>query len=640
MASGARTIANRALQYAWPDGDPHNCQSLNRNPSLVTIPNNAYRQAIQDWASKGPGNAFDEVTLRTDNYISRGASCDVFVGVVLRSVLDSGDVPCRGPGIIGDYMKKHPEKWQKVSYRSNTDVLQPGDIMVRSADGVYGHIQIYCGNTASGSPIIAQAQEKSATGYAGTRGNSMSGFTVYRYIGSVGYEYEFDYDGDYGENDWNPSAEAAGGAAVQSSGDASTATNYTLVILGEDGTQYDVSEFAEDLGWEENESELAMRLSFSIATDNKKLGAIIKIGCTAAVIANGKECARGIITTAKTKKSLDASTRTIVCYDDLYPMQTSEDQFYFPAGLTTKTILTRIFYEWNIPKGDYSGPDVEHEKLVFRSGTLAEIVLSVLEDARKKGGIRSIVRATQGKIDVVKIGTNTTVYLFDEEDTISVEQETSIAELVTRVKIVGKENATEGLPPVEAVLNGMTEFGIRQRIYSREADATAEEAQKAAQAILDEEGRFITSIAIKAPDVPEMRKGDLCFVHIGEILGYHYVSGIRHDATAGTMTLNIVEFPQTESAIDYLARLGVINSPDYWKQNYKETPYVDVLIEKAASIITQAGPRCATVQEGVNALVAAGVITTPAYWETKTGNVAHLLMALGGAVIASGAITT
>ena len=417
-------------------------------------------------------------------------------------------------------------------------------------------------------------------------------------------------------------------------------TNYVLAIVTEDGTQYDISDFAEDLGWEENEKELATSMSFSVGTDNPKLNALVKIGCVALVLVAGDECARAVINKAKQKKSGDKVSMTVSAYDELYPLQTSEDQLYFSAGQTTKAVLTQIFDEWGITLGKYDGADATHEKLVFRTGSLADSILDILDDAVKKGGSPSVLRASKGQIEVVKRGGNQTVYLFDEDDTISVEQETSITEIVTRVKIVGKEDATEGLPPVEAVLNGLTEFGIRQRIYTREKDATTEEAQAAAKAILDEKGKVSTTMTVKAPDVPEMRKGDAVFVHIGVIADYYYVAGIRHDATTGTMTLDLKEFPMLEKSIDKLADLGVLNSPDYWKEHAEDTAYVDALIEKSAAVITENGPRCASVEEGVKALTEAGIITTPAYWIDKGGNVGELIKALGGAVLASGASVT
>ena len=92
-----------------------------------------------------------------------------------------------------------------------------------------------------------------------------------------------------------------------------------------------------------------------------------------------------------------------------------------------------------------------------------------------------------------------------------------------------------------------------------------------------------------------------------------------------------------EAAIDKLARLGVINSPVYWKQavNSGKVQHLGVLLEKAATKITKAGTRTATAKDGVAALVRAGVIDSPEYWLQNCGKVENLdllLCALGGAV--------
>ena len=86
------------------------------------------------------------------------------------------------------------------------------------------------------------------------------------------------------------------------------------------------------------------------------------------------------------------------------------------------------------------------------------------------------------------------------------------------------------------------------------------------------------------------------------------------------------------AAIGKLADLGVINSPAYWMTHYSDVRFVDLLLVKSAAIITKKGTRCATVKDGVEALVAAGIINTPEYWLPQTGNIGELLKALGGAV--------
>jgi len=94
---------------------------------------------------------------------------------------------------------------------------------------------------------------------------------------------------------------------------------------------------------------------------------------------------------------------------------------------------------------------------------------------------------------------------------------------------------------------------------------------------------------------------------------------------------------EADAAIDKLAGLGVINSPDYWKNAVAggKVAYLDILFTQAAAKITKAGPRTADVKSGVGALVKAGVINTPEYWLQNYGKLQSLdllLCALGGAV--------
>ena len=89
------------------------------------------------------------------------------------------------------------------------------------------------------------------------------------------------------------------------------------------------------------------------------------------------------------------------------------------------------------------------------------------------------------------------------------------------------------------------------------------------------------------------------------------------------------------AAVDKLAKLGVIDSPEYWKQAVKsgKVKYLDALLVKAAAKITQAGQRSSTPENGVGALVAAGVIDTPDYWlehYRDCPSLGDLLCALGG----------
>ena len=91
------------------------------------------------------------------------------------------------------------------------------------------------------------------------------------------------------------------------------------------------------------------------------------------------------------------------------------------------------------------------------------------------------------------------------------------------------------------------------------------------------------------------------------------------------------------AAISKLARLGVINSPDYWRSVVASgaVKHLDTLLVKAAGKVKGAGVRSSTVANGVGDLMAAGVINTPEYWLANycnTASLGALLCALGGAV--------
>ena len=112
---------------------------------------------------------------------------------------------------------------------------------------------------------------------------------------------------------------------------------------------------------------------------------------------------------------------------------------------------------------------------------------------------------------------------------------------------------------------------------------------------------------------------------------------ILNMATRIKVNLGGTSITTVDAALKVLTNTGVINSPDYWAEAAEagKVQYLDILLKKAAQTITKAGVRTDTPQEGVAALVAAGVINTPEYWLANYGTFPSLdllLQALGGAV--------
>lgn len=99
----------------------------------------------------------------------------------------------------------------------------------------------------------------------------------------------------------------------------------------------------------------------------------------------------------------------------------------------------------------------------------------------------------------------------------------------------------------------------------------------------------------------------------------------------------VIYLSEAAAALGKLEELGVIDSPEYWLQAIAsdKVKYLETLIIRAAESITKKGTRASTVEAGIAALVSAGVINTPSYWQSNYKNYPYLdslLKALGGAV--------
>ncbi len=329
---------------------------------------------------------------------------------------------------------------------------------------------------------------------------------------------------------------------------------YRVVVMDETGNQYDIKDFIQNLGWEENENEIAVRCSFTARNDNTAKGCLsdlIKPGCLIGVFASDggsfdEEVARGYVEVWNPEEKSGGSNLKCTCYDELYKLQKSQDNRYYPSGTGTKSVLQGIFDDWELPQADYNGPNASHGKTVCNNQYLSDIILQFLDDAAKKGEEKCMIRAAKGYTSVLPWGSNETVYVFQVENTQSFRQSVSTANLITRVKVVGQAD-DDGNRSVDATLNGETQYGIRQRIYTRGSDESLSDASSAAQEILDGEGKIEKKMTVQSPDVPFIRKGDLVYIRNDFVSDYYYVKSIQHNADAYSMTMEL-EYAETEQA--------------------------------------------------------------------------------------------
>lgn len=127
---GATAIVNMAKQCAWPYGTPKSKYKYNGGKRTA-----AYTAALQ--AAYGNRSGWGKQT-------KAGASCDVFVGTVVRASGYDTKFP-RGLDGVVKHCKKYPNKWKKTGIKSVKKML-PGDVIYQEYKGGGGHIMIYLGN--------------------------------------------------------------------------------------------------------------------------------------------------------------------------------------------------------------------------------------------------------------------------------------------------------------------------------------------------------------------------------------------------------------------------------------------------------------------------------------------------------------
>lgn len=169
----AKLITNKAFELAWAPG------TADRKYEYGTgRPTAAYKKALSlvypDKSRWGPAP-------------KAGASCDVFVGTVLRASGADTMVP-RG---LDDQMKYYAKskRWQRIKYNGNKSVLRSGDVIIMERPGNGGaHTFIYV--SRNGSTYLAEAGYKQMYGRVcsgGTRDYQLMAkkgrkFYVYRII--------------------------------------------------------------------------------------------------------------------------------------------------------------------------------------------------------------------------------------------------------------------------------------------------------------------------------------------------------------------------------------------------------------------------------------------------------------------------
>lgn len=335
---------------------------------------------------------------------------------------------------------------------------------------------------------------------------------------------------------------------------------YDISVLLPTGERISVTPLASELSWEEQPNELAARLQFRVRNqkvNGKWLHEQLPLGARTILQANWgqgwQDIHQGIIFDWHYTQDGNGVLK-IKSYDILIYLLRSKDDRWYKNGTQASVIIKDIAKSWNIPLGQMELPNVSLAAQAFRSQTLASMMISVIDQVRKRGKGRYVVRASNGKIHVVRAGKNKPVYHFGADIVSLTSDQQDIEDLVTRIRIVGKKagevekkSSTKSKKKtkktkvkITETLDGQTQFGILQEvIYSQNYDTVAA-VRAAAKEVLNERGQPRRRRSVTAPDLPFLRRGDKVYIAAGTLLGYFIVEGVLHDADNRTMVMEVI----------------------------------------------------------------------------------------------------
>lgn len=323
---------------------------------------------------------------------------------------------------------------------------------------------------------------------------------------------------------------------------------YRVIAVTPDGQQLDLTDITHGLGFSEGEKELSAKITMKLANADyggKNISELVQpftpIFIYASMGGGFEEVMRGTVQKWGTRETNGERFLNIETADEVQALRRNQDNFYFTADHSSSAIINEILNKWGVPF-ESQVEDVTHAKKVYNKKYLIDMLEEVLEDIKEKSDKVYFIRAKNGVVQIIPRGTNETIYHFDIDDNlVRVEEDFDVSAIVTRVQVVAK-GKEEGHQKIEATVDGKTDLGVRQVIYERGNKTTLEEAQKAAEKIIKEQGSAKHDVSIESPDIPTLRKGDRIRVRgSNEQDMYYFVKSIRHNAANQRMTLELTE---------------------------------------------------------------------------------------------------
>lgn len=301
-----------------------------------------------------------------------------------------------------------------------------------------------------------------------------------------------------------------------------TTSRYRFILLPPDGTKLDITKLIEHWSLAELDGELCTKLTIKLKNIkdeafgwlHTKMYLAYRVKVEATFDNQTKEVFSGSFYNFKTV-AVD-HTIEVVAYPPTYPAVKSVDHFYLPDKQSCKKSIEHIFSAAEVKVKRVDGPNVSLSKKIYKQSAMSACI-NLLEEAELKGDGDYVPRSNNAEVEVVKTGTNQTVYEITDYTVSSSSDEHSIADDFISEVVIFSNAQGDTRPPVQATKKGDVRFGrFRETIYLS-GDDTPSKAIETANEMLKKRNKVEVTRPVKHPDIPFLRKGDKILVASGTI---------------------------------------------------------------------------------------------------------------------------
>ncbi len=238
----------------------------------------------------------------------------------------------------------------------------------------------------------------------------------------------------------------------------------------------------------------------------------------------------------------------VTIYDKTIYIAKSEDEYLLPEGQTASQRLAQYATDWGLTMATVADTAIPLAKAPYRSQTIYSMIQKDLKETAIKGGDLYRPRLSSNGLELVKLGSNEVIWVFELEGNIeNLTQKRTLEGACTQVKVLGSGKVSDDtLSPVIAIESYEADkYGTIQKILQDSKITSAGDAKTASSQILT---GVQETINISSVDINTMRAGDKFILNTGAWNGEWYIISIKH-------TLGAPGKMQIEAAsIDYIRR--------------------------------------------------------------------------------------